>query len=102
MIAAIVPEGVDLEQVQQYYAALRLAQADIDQMHQPYVHYYLNELPERHAKLVDVRRFGPGERIVFEPYSQALYDSTQDWIRERGIFDGAEQQSAYLDSVVRI
>ena len=103
MIAAIVPDGVDTEQVAQYYAALRLAQADIDRMHQPYVHYYLNELPERHAKLVDVRRFGPGERIVFEPYSEAMYDTTQDWIRERNIFEGgSEQKSAYLDAVVRV
>lgn len=103
MISAMIPDGVDLEQVSQYYEALRLAQADIDQMHQPYVHYYLNELPERHAKLVDVKRFGPGERIVFEPYSQSLYDTTQSWIRERGIFDGAsEKPGDYKDAVVRI
>lgn len=103
MISAMVPEGVELEQVSKYYQALRMAQADIDQMHQPYVHYYLNELPERHAKLVDVKRFGPGERIVFEPYSQALYEQTQSWIRERGIFDGnTEQASEYKDAVIRL
>jgi len=103
MIAAIVPQGVDLAQVSRYYEALKLAQADIDQMHQPYVHYYLNELPERHAALVDVRRFGPGERIVFEPYTQAMYDDTQHWIRERNIFDGdSRENSRYQDSVVRI
>lgn len=103
MIAAIVPDGVDTQQVSQYYEALRLAQADIDHMHQPYVHYYLNELPERHAKLVDVRRFGPGERIVFEPYSEAMYDTTQEWIRERNIFEGgSEQKRDYLDAVVRV
>lgn len=103
MISAMVPEGVEVEQVNQYYEALRMAQADIDQMHQPYVHYYLNELPERHAKLVDVKRFGPGERIVFEPYSESLYESTQSWIRERGIFDGASTQpSDYSDAVVRV
>lgn len=43
-------------------------------MHQPYTHYYANELPERHRKLVDVRRFGPGERLVFEPYTKDVYD----------------------------
>ena len=103
MISAMVPDGVELEQVVQYYEALRLAQADIDQMHQPYVHYYLNELPERHAKLVDVKRFGPGERIVFEPYSQALYDTTQSWIRERGIFDGAGKDAGdYKAAVIRV
>jgi len=102
MISAMIPDGVSIEQVTQYYEALRLAQADIDHMHQPYVHYYLNELPERHAKLVDVQRFGPGERLVFEPYSESLYESTQNWIRERGIFDGASAQaSEYKNVVVR-
>ena len=103
MIAAIVPEGVDLQQVTQYYKALSMAQADIDQMHQPYVQYYLKELPERHAQLVDVKRFGPGERIVFEPYTQAMYDTTQAWIRERNIFEGGSAEKAdYRDSVVRL
>ena len=103
MISAMIPEGVDIEQVKQYYEALRLAQADIDLMHQPYVHYYLNELPERHAKLIDVKRFGPGERIVFEPYSQSIYEGTQNWIRERGIFEGAtEAVGDYQSAVVRI
>jgi len=103
MISAMVPDGVALSQVTQYYEALRLAQADIDQMHQPYVHYYLNELPERHAKLVDVKRFGPGERIVFEPYTQTLYETTQNWIRERGIFDGASSSRGdYTDAVIRV
>lgn len=103
MISAMVPGGVELAQVSKYYAALKMAQADIDQMHQPYVHYYLKELPERHAKLVDVKRFGPGERIVFEPYSQSLYEATQSWIRERGIFEGAGSKAgAYKDAVIRV
>jgi ABC-type nitrate/sulfonate/bicarbonate transport system substrate-binding protein len=86
MIAAMIPPGVDLADVKKYFNALRKAQADIDRMHQAYTHFYLNELPERHAKLVDVRRFGPGERIVFEPYSEEMYQSTKDWVEERHIF----------------
>lgn len=102
MVAAMVPDGVDLTQVTQYYDALRMAQADIDQMHQPYLHYYLNELPERHAKLIDVKRFGPGERLVFEPYTESMYTSTQDWIRERNIFEGgSDTADAYHNAVAR-
>jgi hypothetical protein len=86
MIAAMIPPGVDLQDVKKYFNGLRKAQADIDRMHQAYTHFYLNELPERHAKLVDVRRFGPGERIVFEPYSPEMYAATKDWIEERHIF----------------
>jgi hypothetical protein len=38
--------------------------------------------------LVDVRRFSPGERIVFLPYTAATYAKTQAWMRERGLFKG--------------
>jgi len=102
MIAAMLPDGVEVSQVQAYYAALRMSQADIDQHHQAYVHYYLNELPERHAKLIDVRRFGPGERIVFEPYTQSMYERTQTWVKKHGIFDSPIDAPAnYADAVLR-
>ena len=87
MIAAMIPEGVSTADVRKYYAALRMAQADIDVMHQPYVHYYERELPERHLNLVDVRRFGPGERIVFEPYTESMYRETREWIEQRDFFE---------------
>jgi hypothetical protein len=87
MIAGMVSRGADLDDVKKYYAALRRAQADIDIRHQLYVHYYANELQERFKGLVDVRRFGPGERLVFEPYSQSMYEDTHKWVEERGIFD---------------
>jgi hypothetical protein len=103
MIAAMVPKGVDEQDIRKYFEALRMAQAEIDRMYQPYLHYYLNELPERHAKLVDVRRFGPGERIVFEPYSREMYETTHHWVEERGIFDADKVGSgAYEEAVVRV
>ncbi len=37
--------------------------------------------------MIDVRRFGPGERIVFLPYSQEMFDKTQKWMHERNLFD---------------
>jgi hypothetical protein len=103
MIAAMVPEGVEVADVRRYFAALRRAQADIDVSHQPYTRYYANELPERHRALVDVRRFGPGERFVFEPYTQAMYERTQAWIDERGIFP-TEQLAPirYSEAVIRV
>ncbi len=86
MIASFIPPGVELEDVRKYYRALKRAQADIDRMHQSYTHFYLKELPPRHARLVDVRRFGPGERIVFEPYDRQMYESTRNWVEARHIF----------------
>lgn len=103
MIAALIPQVVELDDVRSYFRALRRAQADIDISHQPYTQYYASELPERHKALVDVRRFGPGERFVFEPYTREMYESTQTWIDERGIFP-AEQASSggYAEAVVRL
>ena len=92
MIAAMVPHHVEVASVRKYFAALRRAQADIDMSHQPYVRYYANELPERQSALVDVRRFGPGERFVFDPYTQDMYDRTQSWIDERGNLPDAQRK----------
>ena len=103
MIAAMVPLDADIADVRRYFAALRRAQVDIDVMHQPYARYYANELPERHRTLVDVRRFGPGERFVFEPYTQDMYERTQAWIDERGIFEsGRTKSNSYADAVIRL
>ena len=103
MIAAMVPAAIEVALVGRYFAALRRAQTDIDMMHQPYTWYYARELPERHRTLVDVRRFGPGERFVFEPYTQEMFDRTQAWIDARGIFPAQQPRPrAYADAVIRV
>lgn len=103
MIAAMVPRGVAVADVRRYFSALRRAQADIDMAHQPYTHFYANELPERHRALADVRRFGPGERFVFEPYTQEMFDRTQAWIDQRGIFPpDKNSHGRYADAVIRL
>jgi hypothetical protein len=100
MIAGMVAKDADLSDVRKYYAALRRAQADIDLHHQQYVHYYAKELPARFRSLVDVRRFGPGERLVFEPYSQTMYERTHAWVEERGIFEpGAIGRAPFAEAV---
>ena len=35
---------------------------------------------------MDLRYFGPGERIVFEEYSKRMYDESRLWVGERDIF----------------
>jgi len=103
----MVAKDANLEDVRKYYAALRRAQADIDFGHQQFVHYYLRELPERFHSLVDVRAFGPGERLVFEPYTKDVYDRTHAWVEEprafrseqsraRGVRDGRDDLSDFL------
>ncbi len=87
MIAGMVPEGTDVADVARYYAALRRAQADIDLDHQRYTHYFMEDVPAPYRDRIDTAAFGPGERLVFEPYSSEIFDRTQTWIAERGIFD---------------
>jgi NitT/TauT family transport system substrate-binding protein len=87
VVANFIENGANLDDVARFYLALRRAQTDIDFAHQKYTHYYLRELPARYHDMVDVRRFGPGERLVFEPYSKDIYDATHEWVEERGIFD---------------
>jgi hypothetical protein len=103
MIAAMVPRAVEIADVRRYFAALRRAQADIDVAHQPYTRYFANELPEHHRTLTDVRRFGPGERFVFEPYTRDMFERTRTWIDERGIFPEDQPASAdYASAVLRL
>ena len=70
MIAAMINGTPDPEDVRRYYRALRSAQRDIDLRPELYTHYYRNEFPERYHAMMDTRRWGPGERIVFETYSR--------------------------------
>lgn len=87
MMASMVDEAADMDDVAKFFRALRRAQTDIDLHAHRYTHYYKNEFPSRFHDLMDTRLFGPGERIVFEPYTSDIYHDTQKWILERGIFD---------------
>ncbi|MGY8955514.1 MAG: ABC transporter substrate-binding protein [Alphaproteobacteria bacterium] len=87
MITGMLTGDPDLDDVRKYYSALRRAQLDIDLRPELYTHYYLKELPERYHDMVDVRRMGPGERIVFEPYTEETFTDSQNWINERDIFE---------------
>jgi len=87
MMATMIDEHADMDQVKQYFAALRRAQADIDLHTHRYTHYYRKEFPSRFHHEMDTRLFGPGERIVFEPYTRDMYEGAQQWVMERGIFE---------------
>ena len=100
MMAAMVDEKADLDDVRKYFSALRRAQADIDLRCELYTHYYRNEFPERFLDAMDTRCFGPGERIVFEPYSREIFETSQQWIAERGIFEGGNLGSRGYDEAV--
>ena len=85
----MVPPLTPTEDIEKYFRALKRAQLDIDLAAEQYKHHYARELPPRYRERVDVRLFGPGERVVFLPYSQQAFESTQKWIHERDMFENA-------------
>jgi NitT/TauT family transport system substrate-binding protein len=44
-------------------------------------------MPEDLSAATDVRRFGTGERIVFEPYTREMFDRTHQWMARWQLFD---------------
>jgi ABC-type nitrate/sulfonate/bicarbonate transport system substrate-binding protein len=97
MIAAMINGEPDPEDVRRYYRALKKAQRDIDLRPELYTHYYKNEFPERWHAMMDTRRWGPGERIVFEPYSRQAYEQSFDWIARHEIFAEGRMGSGDYD-----
>jgi hypothetical protein len=86
MIATLITGDPDPEDVRKYFRALRRAQRDIDLRPELYTHYYKKEFPARFLDQMDTRRWGPGERIVFEPYTRDVFEESFQWIAERPIF----------------
>jgi hypothetical protein len=52
---------------------------------------------------MDTRRWGPGERLVFEPYSKEVFDASFSWIAAREIFEpDAMGSGSYEHSVLSL
>jgi len=100
MIATMISGEPDPDDVRKFFRALRRAQRDIDLRPELYTHYYKNEFPERWHPLMDTRRWGPGERVVFEPYDRQMYQEAFDWIAERGVFPEGGMGSGDYDASV--
>jgi NitT/TauT family transport system substrate-binding protein len=90
----------DPEDVKRYFNALKRAQTDLDSEPERYKHHYLNEIPQRYHDSIDVSGFGPGERVVFLPYTEEMYERAQRWMQQRGLFDERVEIPAY-DTVVQ-
>ena len=102
MIATMVTGDPDPEDLRKFFKALRRAQRDIDLRPDLFTHYYKNEFPERYHAVMDTRRWGPGERLVFEPYTKEVYEETFKWIADRGIFaDTGMGSGTYEEAVIR-
>lgn len=100
MVGFLVAGDADPDDTTKYFKALQQAQIDIDLQVEPFKKYWLKEMPADLAELVDVRRFGPGERMVFEPYTREMYDSTQQWMDSHGLLDLDSKISRYQEVVL--
>ncbi|HEV2162323.1 MAG TPA: hypothetical protein VGR52_08850 [Stellaceae bacterium] len=102
MMASMINGNPQSEDIRTYFRALRRAQRDIDLRPELYTHYYEKEFPKRFQGLMDTRRWGPGERIVFEPYTKEVFEESQRWIAERGIFPDGTGNAVYENAVVTL
>jgi ABC-type nitrate/sulfonate/bicarbonate transport system substrate-binding protein len=102
MITTMITGDPSAEDLKKFFRALKRAQRDIDLRPDLYTHYYKNEFPVRYHAIMDTRRWGPGERIVFEPYTKEVFDETFKWIADRGIFEGGVPERQYEQSVVTL
>jgi ABC-type nitrate/sulfonate/bicarbonate transport system substrate-binding protein len=103
MMATMITGEPDAEDLRKYFRALRRAQRDIDLRPELYTRHYRNEFPKRFLDQADTRRWGPGERIVFEPYTKEVFEDSFKWIRERNIFEpGTMGAGSYEESCVSL
>ena len=97
----LVAPGSDPDDLDRYFRAIRRAQREIDLEPERYKHYWLREMPADLAELVDVRRFGPGERIVFEPYTRDMFERTHRWMAGWQLFDSqTAARPSYEEAVI--
>lgn len=100
MIAAMINGDPEPDDVRKYFRALQRAQRDIDLRPDLYTHYYKREFPEHFHAIMDTRRWGPGERIVFEPYDKEAFERSFDWIAKHGIFEPGQMGSGDYEQAV--
>ena len=100
MITTMITGAPDPADIEKYFRALRRAQWDIDLRPELYTHYYKREFPVRYHALMDTQRWGPGERLVFEPYTQEAFESSREWMAARQIFPREQLGAGLYQQVI--
>ena len=100
MMASMITGNPDMGDVRRYFGTLRRAQRDIDLRPELYTKHYRNEFPERFHALMDTRRWGPGERLVFEPYTKDVFEQAFNWIADREIFAKDQMGAGRYESAI--
>jgi NitT/TauT family transport system substrate-binding protein len=102
MIGFLLHPEANVDEVKRYFAALQRAQRDIDLEPERYKHYFLKELPEKYHGMIDVSGFGPGERLVFEPYTREMFEQTHRWMEDAKLFPEAQTSPRDYDRSVSV
>ena len=50
--------------------------------------------------MIDIQAFGPGERLVFEPYTKEMYEDTHRWMSSWRLFPVSDQPEASYETAV--
>jgi NitT/TauT family transport system substrate-binding protein len=101
LMGFLLGSEAELDDVEKYFRGLRRAQLEIDLEPERYKRYWKREMPEDLQQLVDVRRFGPGERIVFEPYTREMFERTHRWMQTWDLFSAEDAaRSKYEEAVL--
>ena len=101
MITTMISGNPSADDLRKFFRALQRAQRDIDLRPDKYTHYYKNEFPVRYHAQMDTRRWGPGERLVFEPYTKEVFDETFRWIEQHHIFEDNLGCGVYEESICK-
>jgi len=102
MIGFMFGDDAEVPQLEQYFRALQRAQRDIDLELERYRHHYLKELQPRYHDMVDVRAFGPGERLVVEPYTREMYEKTHRWMQRWNLFEDGQTAAPSYEVAVHV
>jgi hypothetical protein len=86
MIATMITGNTEPAELRKYFRALQRAQRDIDLRPEACTHFYQKEFPVRYHAMMDTKRWGPGERIVFEPYTEEAFNRSREWLAQHEIF----------------
>jgi hypothetical protein len=100
VMSFMLAPAADADDVERYFRALLRAQQEIDLDLHRYTRHWARELPPDLLELVDVRRFGPGERVVPQPYTREMFERTQGWMREWGLLDLTDPEGARYEETV--
>ena len=98
----LLSSTADGEAVEQYFWALLRAQQEIDLEPHRYTRHWAREMPGDLLNIVDVRRFGPGERIVPQPYTKEMFERTQGWMQAWDLLDPTSQPVPAYEATVLV